>query len=418
MFFQSFGGSRGRDGPVETKLYDILGVSPSASDDELKKSYRKLAKEYHPDKNPDAGERFKEISYAYEVLSDPEKRQLYDMRGLDGLKGGGGENFEDVFQMFDGDMGGIGDFLGRGRRRQQKVNRDIVHSLSVSLEEAYSGKTSKLAITRKLCCSVCDGTGSKSKSTTTCVSCKGKGKRIQMQKIGANMISQSVVECPACSGTGKSIKEGDVCEPCTGQKYITTSSKVDVVIPAGVEDEERVRLAQQGDQIDPRTAPGDVIVVIRINPHDEFKREGYDLYLKKDLSLNEALCGFNIVLTHLDKRVINLNYNNNRPIKPEMVLGVPGEGMPIPSQPGMRGNLIISFDVKFPKSHFLDNEELYSKIAAYLPPGKNFTHGPNAKEASLMDFEPERYQRNEMQEDDDEEYESHAHGPSVQCAQS
>ena len=183
---------------LETKFYNILDVSPTATEDELKKSYRKLAKQYHPDKNPDGGEKFKEISYAYEVLSNPEKRRLYDQGGEQAIKeggmgGGGGfsSNPMDIFDMF---FGG-GDPFGRGRQRGPRRTKNLMHQLSVSLEDMYNGTVRKLALQKNVICDACDGLGGKAGAVQKCPTCRGTGMQVRIQQLGPGMMQQIQSMC-------------------------------------------------------------------------------------------------------------------------------------------------------------------------------------------------------------------------------
>lgn len=206
----------------ETKYYDILGVSPTASEAELKKSYRKLALKYHPDKNPEAGDKFKEISMAYEVLSDAKKRAIYDEGGEQAIKegqgrggpGGGFRSPMDVFNMFFGGGGGGGGFgPGGGSSRKSKP---IMHKLGASLEELYKGRTRKLAINREISCAKCDGKGGS--QVETCSSCSGRGMKVMTKQIGPGMIQQMQAPCGDCEGQGEKISPAHKCKTCKGKK--------------------------------------------------------------------------------------------------------------------------------------------------------------------------------------------------------
>ncbi|KAG8505743.1 DnaJ subfamily A member 2 [Galemys pyrenaicus] len=207
---------------ADTKLYDILGVPPGASENELKKAYRKLAKEYHPDKNPNAGDKFKEISFAYEVLSNPEKRELYDRYGEQGLRegSGGGGGMDDIFSHIFG--GGLFSFMGNQSRSRNGRRRgeDMMHPLKVSLEDLYNGKTTKLQLSKNVLCSACSGQGGKSGAVQKCSACRGRGVRIMIRQLAPGMVQQMQSVCSDCNGEGEVINEKDRCKKCEGKKVI------------------------------------------------------------------------------------------------------------------------------------------------------------------------------------------------------
>ena len=205
----------------ETQYYDILGVKPSASPEEIKKAYRKLALKYHPDKNPDEGEKFKLISQAYEVLSDPKKRDIYDQGGEQAIKegGSGSPSFSspmDIFDMF---------FGGGGRMTRERRGKNVVHQLSVTLEDLYNGITKKLALQKNVICEKCEGIGGKKGSVEKCPLCKGRGMQVHIQQIGPGMVQQIQTVCIECKGQGERINPKDRCENCSGAK-VTREKKI------------------------------------------------------------------------------------------------------------------------------------------------------------------------------------------------
>ncbi|ERN00161.1 hypothetical protein AMTR_s00111p00054240 [Amborella trichopoda] len=202
-----------------SRYYDILGVSKNASQDELKKAYKKAAIKNHPDKGGDP-EKFKELAQAYDVLSDPEKREVYDQYGEDALKegmGGAGPSHNpfDIFESFFGG-GGFGGGSSRGRR--QKQGDDVVHSLKVSLEDLYNGTSKKLSLSRNVLCPKCKGKGSKSGASGRCSGCQGSGMKVSIRQLGPGMIQQMQHVCPDCRGSGEVISEKDKCTQCKGNK--------------------------------------------------------------------------------------------------------------------------------------------------------------------------------------------------------
>jgi len=270
---QGMGGRPKKDADT-TKFYKALEVSKDASSADIKKAYRKLAVQHHPDKGGDA-EKFKEITRAYEVLSDAEKRAKYDRHGEEGLEDGGGDA-GDIFESF---FGGGGRRGGGGQKRRQKT-KDVTQPLKVTLEQLYNGQTKKMAITRQVI--------DKKKGVQQCSDCGGRGVKVEVVRMGP-MIQQMQSACGSCGGQGKSFK--------------TKSDRevLEVHIQKGSPDNHKVTFREMADE-HPDADTGDVVFVLKEQPHAEFKRRGADLYVERKISLVEALCGFEIELTHLDGR--------------------------------------------------------------------------------------------------------------------
>ncbi|XP_014254424.1 dnaJ homolog subfamily A member 1 isoform X2 [Cimex lectularius] len=301
----------------ETTYYDILGVKPNCTTDELKKAYRKLALKYHPDKNPNEGEKFKMISQAYEVLSTPEKRQIYDEGGEQALKEGvgrGGSTFSnpmDIFDMFFGNP-----FASGGRRRERR-GKNIVHQLSVTLEELYNGGLRKFQVEKNVICEKCEGRGGKKGALQTCPNCNGTGVHVQVQQFGAGLIHQIQSVCPDCKGDGKIIKPQDCCVVCKGKKVVHMKKIIEFPIEKGMYDDQKVVFSGEGNQ-EPGLEPGDIVIVLEEKEHSIFKRSGNDLVMLMKLDLVEALCGFQKVIKTLDGRNLLITCIPER-LSPEII---------------------------------------------------------------------------------------------------
>lgn len=399
----------------ETTFYDILGVKPNCTQDELKKAYRKLALKYHPDKNPNEGDKFKQISMAYEVLSTPDKRELYDQGGEQAIKeggsGGGGGSFSspmDIFEMF---MGGG---LGGGRRRRERKGKDVVHQLPVSLEDLYRGTVKKLQLEKNIICDKCEGRGGKKGATESCPGCRGSGMTVTIQQIGPGMIQQIQTACGECRGQGSRINPKDRCKACNGKKTVRDRKILEVHIDKGMIDQQKIVFNGEGDQ-EPGLEHGDIIIVLEEKPHAIFKRNGNNLLIRPyELDLVEALCGFRRSITTLDGRNIIISADPGEVIKHADIKMVVGEGMPTYKDPFEKGNLIIQFAVRFPDSLPINKVK---SIEACLPPRPLHPVPDSGEEVILetMDPEKERAQtayKQAWQEDED------SGASRVQCAPS
>lgn len=279
--------------------YETLGVQRGASDQEIKSSYRKLAMQYHPDRNPDnrdeSTERFKQITEAYSVLADPQKRATYDRFGHAGLGGNGQPDFSstiftdfgDIFGNF-GDLFGFGDVFGgqaRSRRRGAERGSDLRYDLQLSFEEAAAGLETKIKIPRLESCAECGGRGAKRGSQpATCTACGGRGQIRQQQ--GFFTLSQT---CPRCRGAGQIIQEP--CPACRGEGRRREERVLSIKIPAGVEDGTRLRVSGEGEAGAHGGPAGDLYVVLRVREHPYFERQGNDLYITIPISLSQATLG-------------------------------------------------------------------------------------------------------------------------------
>ncbi|KAG6736548.1 hypothetical protein POTOM_060592 [Populus tomentosa] len=403
-----------------TRYYEILGVSKNASQDDLKKAYRKAAIKNHPDKGGDP-EKFKELAQAYEVLSDPEKREIYDQYGEEALKegmggGGGGHNPFDIFESFFGGnpFGG-----GGSRGRRQRRGEDVVHPLKVSLEDLYLGTSKKLSLTRNVICSKCNGKGSKSGESMKCAGCQGSGMKVSIRQLGPSMIQQMQHPCNECKGTGETISDKDRCPQCKGEKIVPEKKVLEVIVEKGMQNGQKITFPGEADEA-PDTVTGDIVFVLQQKEHPKFKRKGDDLFVEHTLPLTEALCGFQFVLTHLDGRQLLIKSNPGEVVKPDSFKAINDEGMPMYKRPFMKGKLYIHFNVDFPDSLTPDQVKAIETI---LPrPSSQLTDMEldECEETTLHDVNIEEEMRRKQQareEAYDEDEEMPHGGQRVQCAQ-
>ena len=275
----------GRGGPPKEvdneKFYKILGVDKNADHTAIKKAYHKLARTNHPDRGGDKA-KFQEIQGAYEVLSDREKRELYDKYGEDGLKegGGGAHGMDDLLsQMFGG--GGRG---GRGGPTGPKKGKPVMHPLKCTLEEIYKGKATKIAVNRERICQPCGGIGGKEGAVQKCTTCRGRGIVTKMTQLGPGMYSQSQGPCEDCRGKGEVIDDANKCQICKGKKVTKEKKIIDASIDKGAPNNCQYTFHGEADEY-PGQEPGDVIIVVQEQPHKKFKRKGADLLIEQKITL-------------------------------------------------------------------------------------------------------------------------------------
>jgi DnaJ family protein A protein 2 len=337
---------------ADTAFYDTLGISPAATEQEIKSAYRKMALKYHPDKNssPEAPEMFKKVAEAYEVLSDAQKRKTYDAQGKGqqtggGGGGGGGFSADDIFSAFFG-RGAKGGSSGPSRPR------DIVVELDISLEEVFCGCQKVVRIKRQRKCKMCAGTGSSDGKEHKCGRCGGRGFVTQRHAMGGMMFQQQAV-CGGCRGTGRDGQAAAPCRGCSGDGFAVSATDFRVEVPRGTLDGDSLRLDDEGDESPETQAPGGVLFVFQVQTHPNFRRVGQTdlLALRCCVPLIDALAGCaEIALEHLDGRILRCKFplDGSRFALHEHAFAVTGEGLPNKENGSLRGTLFLDVQVMFP----------------------------------------------------------------------
>lgn len=356
--------------------YEVLGVSRTASQQEIRRAYRKLARQYHPDLNSsdDAEERFKELNEAYEVLSDEQKRQVYDRYGHAGMNnnmGGGGVGFDgglgDIFEQF---FGGFARGSTGSRQTGARAGSDLKTSITISFEEAVHGTTVDLEINRYEQCDTCSGSGAApGTSPIRCVQCGGMGEvRTARQSIFGQVVVTDT--CPRCRGEGEVVSSP--CTTCRGQKRMRATRRLEVTVPAGIDDGMRIRLANEGDQGLKGGPQGNLYVDVHVKPHEYFRRDGQNILLDLELNMAQGALG-----AEIDIPTISGSHTMSIPAGTQtgQVFRLRGKGVPHVRNESLRGDMLINIFVKVPTNLTDEQRHLIEELARTL--GNHTTTPPH-----------------------------------------
>lgn len=402
---QFFGGGGGFGGqpsaPAEVDnqgLYDILGLEKSASQADIKKAYKLMARKHHPDRGGDA-DAFKEVNAANEVLSDPKKRETYDKYGLEGLKGmGGGEGFGDIFDF-------IFKRQHRGPRQAPQL-KPTVKVFATSIEDAYTGKLGHIKVERKVKCEGCEGKGGS--AAQRCGTCRGQGVVLKMAQLGPGMYTQTQAECSDCEGNGEIIKPENVCKVCKGAKLQQKEEEIEFKVKPGAAHKEKIVVREKGNEhSEYRT--GDLVIILDVKNDTEFQRVGDDLAIARTISLIEALRGFQFNLKHLNDHEVTIKSATGDIIRHGDVRRIPNLGMPKMDQAYAYGDLVITYAVEMPQGL---GEEQLAALKALLPP----TLLPKSKTAKNVYTMAECDLQEVDGEGEEEEGEGQQGGQRVECS--
>lgn len=375
--------------PSDEDYYEILGVQKDASQDEIKAAYRKMAKKYHPDVTTEskevAEEKFKKVSEAYEVLSDEGKRKTYDQYGKAGVEGqfsNGGFSWDDFTHADDisdifGDL--FGGIFGGGRRQQPRssaqAGESLVYNLGVELIDVLNGKTAEISFPHTVTCKDCRGTGGKDGNVTTCKQCNGQGRVQNVQRTPfGNMMSVS--DCPSCGGRGKTFNER--CPKCKGSGRYSATTKVEIKVPAGIEDGARIRVSGAGDAGYNGGPPGDLFVVVSVKENPMFQRDGQSIWTEVTTTYPRLVLGGTENIKTLEGDTIALTIPSGTQVGG--VLRIPGKGLPKINSTA-RGYMYVRVRVDIPTKVSAAERELLEKLDSNASGGT--TNKKGAKKSKL-----------------------------------
>ncbi|MBO5386033.1 molecular chaperone DnaJ [bacterium] len=348
--------------------YEILGVSKEATKDEIKSAFRRKARELHPDVNkaPDAEEKFKELGKAYETLSDDNKRATYDTYGEDGLKNagfdtsgpfaGGFGDLNDIFESFFGGFGGFG-FGGRPDPNAPQRGDDLRYDLRLNFEDAAFGVNKEIRFDHLEVCKDCDGTGAeRGSSKKTCPQCGGSGQVKTVTRTPLGNFAQ-ITTCPHCKGAGQVIEKP--CKTCHGQGLVNREKKIEIKIPAGVDNMSKIRVSGEGDCGINGGPNGDLFVVIHVEPSEYFKRDGINVFTELEITPAQAVMGDSIAIKTLDgEQEVQIPAGSQH----EDLVKIKGAGVPVITKPSQRGDHIVIIKVVIPTKLSEEEKRLYQRL--------------------------------------------------------
>lgn len=342
--------------------YEVLGINRSTSQEEIKSSFRNLARKFHPDVNssPDAEERFKEINEAFMVLSDPEKRSVYDRFGHEGLRSAGGMpdwNNIDPFEIFEQFFGGFGGFGGRQRRNAPRRGEDLSYSITLDFQECASGTDHELEITRDEICERCNGSGAEpGTSASTCSTCQGRGEVRQVRQTFLGSMVQ-VTTCPECGGSGRVIKQH--CKICSGRGFVRKTVKKTIPIPAGVDNGTQIRLSGEGQPGSNGGPRGNLYIEIKVKSHQFFKRRNDDILLDLNINIAQAALGAEVQVPTLEGHE---KLSIPAGTQPGKVFKLRNKGIPHLRGSG-KGDQLVIINVGIPARLTSEQRDLFEKLA-------------------------------------------------------
>ena len=338
-------------------LYEILSVSHDATEDEIKKSFRQQARKYHPDNKETGNEEiFKEVNQAYEILSDPQKRAIYDQYGLNGLKGSAGVDFGfgDLSDLFS-------EFFGQTRGRRSggpERGSDIRHELEVEFLEAVNGCTKIVTIQSLEDCTTCKGSGAKPGSKLKeCRSCKGLGEVRMISDSFFGQVTQ-ISTCPSCKGSGKIVEQP--CTDCHGNGQKRVKKSIDVKVPCGVDDGARLRWGGKGEVGKKGGPPGDLYIIINVKEHEIFKRNDQNIVIEQSVSFSQAALGGNIKVPSTEgEKTLSIPSG----VQTGTVLKIPGLGIPKLNNPARRGDQLVQIMIETPTKLSTEEKKIFEQLA-------------------------------------------------------